>query len=144
MADPHTIMVTLSNGQMQRILVLMHEYDALRAEIRTQILACFEGFMIITVAIIWLLQTRQDQRNRLSLWVATACSFLALTIMMWSAFGSMHLNAVRLRQIEAQVDKAFGENVLQWETYWGADANGGPLQVLFPTAPKVPDTYDPQ
>lgn len=150
MADPHAILTALSTAQMQRIGILMHEYDSIRAEVRTQIQVIFQLYTMVVLVLTWLLAILytgdSEKRKPLSrLFVAVvAVGVVCLVVQTAMTFNGMGLLAARTRQIEAQVDKMVGENILQWETYWGPAANGGPFRLLNPVPPTVPDRYTAQ
>src|SRR5438067_2430716 len=100
------------------INVLLHEYDTLRAEIVSRASSRFQlvGLAAVAATIVtarW--GTGKHQRGILE--VTVALTILA-GVAIWALF-LFYINrcAGRLKQIEAEINKALGCSVLIWENY---------------------------
>lgn len=110
---------TLSNKE--KVQILLHEYTTLRQEI---IARTTHGFQLIAagaVVLVWAL-TKPEIDGRFWFGVAVAISVILISSAM--AFRDIGKAAERLRELENDINRRAGEQLLVWETYWGGAVTG--------------------
>jgi hypothetical protein len=126
-------------SDMERILLVLHEYDSLRHEIIER-----SGFMfqmidmiilILCVLIVWPINrvftdvtTTPNYRHRLIFlscrWLAAIILACILSVSMFGFYRDIEKSAARVREIDTYVNGLAGEDLLQWETRWGGSPTG--------------------
>ncbi|MBC7783005.1 MAG: hypothetical protein H7144_04125 [Burkholderiales bacterium] len=112
----------------EKIRILLYEYAGLRSEITNR---TNNGFQMLTVGgavVIWLLSRVQDARSLLTdwpFWTCIAASVISIGLGSWFTIRDINKAAMRLREIEADINRRAGEpNLLQWETRWSSMMTG--------------------
>jgi hypothetical protein len=93
--------------------VLMHEYDALRAEVLMRAAARFQllGFMGVAAALLGTQNINITWRITLISLIVIVCGYL------WYVFaGYANACAARQRDIEREINEMLGQTVLVWES----------------------------
>lgn len=113
----------------EKVAILMHEYDTLRAELIaknanvTQIIAQAFIVMLAMITAIFLAYQGSTLSPSLSYFLGITATILCLAIALisyvWLDLDTRKLSA-RLRQIEASVNHSAQEEILIWETQMGA------------------------
>jgi uncharacterized membrane protein (DUF485 family) len=102
-----------ASHQSRAIDIVLHEYDSLRAEIVSRMDARFQliGFLAIVATLLGTTDISNVSRRLLII------AALILFISVWLLFGFyIKRCAKRLREIEAEVNKKLGDDVLVWES----------------------------
>ena len=115
----------------EKVTILMHEYDTLRAELiaknanATQIVTQATLVLIGIITAVLLAYQSFGLSSSLSIFFGTTSAILCLAVVgvayVWLDRDTVKLSG-RLRQIEASVNKSAQEEILVWETQMGAGA----------------------
>ena len=100
--------------QRQDVEIVLHEYDSLRNEILSRANARLEllGLLSIAATLLGVSGFSEDWR-----WAYVVVIGFLILIGLWFYFGwAMKRCAIRLRQIEEEVNTALGRTVLRWES----------------------------
>ena len=97
----------------EKIKILLQEYATLRQEIIARTTHGFQLISVGTVVLTWLVATR-DPGPFLLIVVLTAAAVLLAAV--WLTFRAIGRAATRVRQLEAEVNRRAGEDLLVWET----------------------------
>jgi len=100
--------------QSQEIEVLLHEYDSLRDEVLSRISARFQllGYLSIAATLLGVSSISNGWH-----WVPVVVITVAVLIALWLYLGfAVRRCAVRLREIEEEVNDILHRKVLRWES----------------------------
>jgi hypothetical protein len=109
---------------MEAIAILFKEYDTLRAEIlnRTN-----NGYQLIGIGaalgaglLTWFGAHGVDRM----FWISGASFVLVFAAFTWAMHRDISFAAGRLRQLESEINRLAGAELLQWETRWGGATSG--------------------
>ena len=105
------------------ILILFKEYDTLRAEAQVRTSG---GFQLITIAAlaVTVLLGWASPRSDGAVWVALIGIFALAAAFIWYQRHASNLLAWRLRQIESEINRLAGAEILQWESKWSGAIRG--------------------
>jgi hypothetical protein len=106
-------------GEKERLQVLLAEYSSLRSEINARMTSVYTVASFSAAVVIWLLQ--QDAGHRLYLGLAAAV--VGLSICAWTLTRDLVRTALRVKQIELEVNRRVGERLMVWETEWGGQTS---------------------
>ncbi len=106
-----------NSGETERVLnidVLLHEYDALRAEILARANSRFQ--LVGLASVVAALLGAKELHGFDILWIALA--LFAVAAFIWVGF-RLYINrcAARLWQIEHEINDAIKDTVLKWESH---------------------------
>jgi hypothetical protein len=102
-------------GPMDKVNILMHEYDAARTEITEK-----SGFGFQLVAICAAIAAWLGSGIHPWFWVWLFVTVIIVGLCSWRILIDIYTAAKRLREIEVLVDELTGESyLLQWERRWG-------------------------
>ena len=108
----------------QQIEILFKEYDTLRNEIvaRTN-----NGYQLLTIGgvlsaglIGWLSQHRFDR----TLWLVLSIFAVVLLVSAALLVGDIRMLGLRLQELESEINKLAGAELLKWERTWGGGVLG--------------------
>jgi hypothetical protein len=115
----------------EKIQVILHEYDSLRAEIISQQSHFLQLLAVGSILFLWFLKQTLD----LKFWIALTFSVLVLAAFAVVFNFEVIKKSKRLAEIEKSVNIWSGnEEILVWESKWGGVATG----MWFPRMPKKP------
>jgi hypothetical protein len=103
-----------------KIDILFKEYDSLRAEIRARADNQLAILGFTGPSLTWLL----SRDIGLKFWIMLAVLVPAVIFMHWCILRAMERCAYWLKEIEATINSLAGAHLLEWESTWGAIANG--------------------
>jgi hypothetical protein len=117
--------MTLSNAE--RASIILHEYDGLRAALRSRNSETFQVIAVVGGLFVYALgRDILDGRA----WLAViAAAVLVASAYAWLQYDTSRM-ARRLRQIEEQVNALAGTELLQWERRWGWGAKSYGLEPI--------------
>jgi hypothetical protein len=99
-------------SQKDKVTILLHEYNMLRAEILTRTTHGFQLMAVYAVLFVWIMQAKEGVRFWLSLAVAVGTLFIAS----WISFSNINRCVKRVLELEKDINSRAGENLLVWET----------------------------
>ncbi|MFA6054721.1 MAG: hypothetical protein WC769_05025 [Thermodesulfovibrionales bacterium] len=112
---------TMDMAQINKIQILLHEYDTLREEILTR---SSHGILLFGVAIVlfvWLIIRDKVERRLLIACIIIICLLGGVG---WTINRDISKAASRLRELEKDINHRVGEELLIWETKWGGAVTG--------------------
>jgi hypothetical protein len=115
-------------NNIDKINVLMKEYEALRAEIRSRSDNQFTLLGFAGLVLTWLFSRSLAIRHWLELLAVIVPILLFMNFLIIQAIKRC---AYRLMAIEKQVNSFAGDHLLEWETRWGMQTTG-----LFRSKPR--------
>lgn len=107
-------------GEKERIQILLSEYTSLRSEINTRMSSVYTVASITAAVVIWLLQREDADR---ALYLGLAASIAGLFICAWTLARDLVRAALRVKQIERDINRRAGEKLLVWESEWGGQTS---------------------
>jgi hypothetical protein len=107
-------------GEKEKIQILLAECNSLRAEINARISSSFTVYSIAAAVFVWLL----GQQFGTSLLIGSLLAAVGLTALAVAIIHDCVRAALRVMQIEREINKRANERLLVWETYWGGQAGG--------------------
>jgi hypothetical protein len=111
-------MVDTGIGEKERVQILLAEYTSLRSEINARMTSVYTVASFTAGIVIWLLQQQAG-----SLYLGLAAAGIGLTLCAWALMRDLVRTALRVREIEAEVNRRAGERLLVWETEWGGQTS---------------------
>jgi hypothetical protein len=100
--------------QVRAVEVVLHEYDSLREEVLSRMNSRFQLLGLVGIAATLLGVSGVSKHWH---WVFVVVIAILILLGLWLYFGlAIKRCAARLRQIEEEVNNAFGRQVLAWET----------------------------
>lgn len=103
-----------------KVQVLLHEYDTLRTEIIHRTNHMYQLLGIGSAILAWLASRPVDAR----FWILLVLSLGAISLFSWFMHRDISKAAERLRQLEQDVNRRAGEELLVWERRWGGAVTG--------------------
>jgi hypothetical protein len=124
---------TIPEANLQRINILLKEYDTLRSEILQRTAAGFALPAIVTAIAGWLL-SRIIEHHYYTSTVIVLLGVIALAV--GPRFMNIQIRrcATRVQQIEERVNFLAQDHLLEWESRWGMGATGHHFTNDFPRA----------
>jgi hypothetical protein len=124
----------IPEGNIQRINILLKEYDTLRSELLQR---TAEGFALVGVPagsagwLAWLLSQTIERHYYIS---AAATVMIICFVIVGSkfVFAQIRRCAERLQRIEKRINFLAQDHLLEWESRWGMGATGHHLADEFP------------
>jgi hypothetical protein len=106
--------------EWEKIQILLHEYDTLRTEIinRTGF-----GFQLTAIGVAFL-GVMITQGRSIVFWCALVVGLAVMALSSWWNVRDIWKAAERLRELERDINKRAREDLLQYESFWGAAAAG--------------------
>jgi hypothetical protein len=105
--------------QKDRIQILLAEYGGLRSEIHARSSSIYQVATIAALILIWLLQQQIGMR----LFLGATAAMLGLLLCAWALTRDLVRAALRIKQIESDINRRAGEELLVWETKWGGQTS---------------------
>ena len=115
MADQNDVLNT--QGKIQ---ILLHEYASLRTEIFHRTGHLFQLLTVGGALFLWLASRPIDLR----FWISLAAAVVVVSLFCWLIHRDIEKAAERLRQLEEDINRRAGEELLVWETHWGGATTG--------------------
>ncbi len=109
-----------SIGPKEKLTVLLKEYDSLRAEVLARTNHIYQLFAIAGGAATWLLSRSIDGR----FWLLMCGLATVVLAGWWTSVRDIKKCATRIGELETKVNELVGEDLLQWEKYFGGEATG--------------------
>jgi hypothetical protein len=114
--------------QLDKIQILLHEYDGLRSEIVQRWVGTQQqisiGVLVLMGVITVLVSTKAEYPRASILYVLLAIAIGIFGYAMWQVRRDTCKAATRVSEIEQDVNQRAGEELLQWETRWGGCVTG--------------------
>jgi hypothetical protein len=108
-------------GEKERLQVLLTEYTSLRSEINVRMSSVYQVAWITAAVTIYLLQQEED--GGIPLILGFVAGLIGLLICAWTLARDLVRAALRVKQIEFEVNRRAGEQLLVWETEWGGQTS---------------------
>jgi hypothetical protein len=108
-------------SEKDKVMILLHEYDKLCQEIHNRTSSGFQLLAVGAVVFVWIIS---QQRLDGHLWSVIVVSAIILSCGTWMVFRDIKKAATRLRELEKDINRRAGEELLVWETRWGGDVTG--------------------
>jgi hypothetical protein len=102
-------------GEKERIQILLAEYNSLRSEILARTTSVYQVAAISALAAIWLLQQQIGKR----LLVGGTLAVIGLSICAWVLARDSMRAALRVQELEKEINRRAGEHLLVWDNEWG-------------------------
>lgn len=115
MADQDDVLNT--QGKVQ---VLLHEYASLRMEIFHRTGHVIQLVTVCGALFLWLASRPIDLR----FWISLVAAVVVLGLFRRVIHRDIEKAAERLRQLEEDINRRAGEELLVWETRWGGAVTG--------------------
>ena len=113
---------------VEKVQVLLHEYDTLRQEILTRTRTGHQILAVAAVPFIWIISQIMTGHPTFWFWVIwivfLAASIAAVSVAAWFTMRDIKKAAERIRELEADINSRAGEDLLVWETRWGGAVTG--------------------
>jgi hypothetical protein len=106
-------------GDKERLQILLAEYGSLRSEINARMTSVYTVASFAAAVVIWLLQQVDPARIYLGLVAAV----VGLSLCTWALMRDLVRTALRVKQIEMEVNRRAGERLMVWETEWGGQTS---------------------
>ncbi len=106
--------------EVEKVKILLQEYATLRSEILTRTSNMFQLFAIAASMLVWIIGRPVDLR----FWLAIFILILAGIFFYWLISRDIKKAATRLRELEIDINRRAGEELLVWEIKWGGDVTG--------------------
>jgi hypothetical protein len=115
MADQNDFVNT--QGKVQ---ILPYEYASLRTEILNRIGHLHQLLAVGGVIFLWLANHPIDRM----FWISLVAAVVVVGIFGWTIHRDIGKAAERVRQLEADINRRAGEELLVWESHWGGEVTG--------------------
>jgi len=102
-------------GKREKIQILLAEYSSLRTEINARISSTYQVVGIGAALIAWLLQQPIGSAFWIGLSIAAVGALLCVRFLTYDGTNA----AVRVRELETQINELVGEKLLLWESERG-------------------------
>jgi hypothetical protein len=106
-------------GAKEHIQILLAEYNSLRSEINARMSSVYQVVAITAVVAVWLLQQRFGMR----LYLGVAAAAVGLALCAWALMRDCVRAALRVKQLEREINRRAGEHLLVWESEWGGQTS---------------------
>jgi ABC-type uncharacterized transport system permease subunit len=105
----------------EKIKILLHEYATLRQEIIARTGHGFQLMSVGSVLLAWVIITQ----TRASLfWPALAIAVTVFLVAAWFTLRDIRKAATRIQELEKDINRRAGEELLVWESKWGGVVTG--------------------
>lgn len=115
-------------SQLDKITILLHEYDGLRGEMVQRWIGMQQqisiGVLVLLGVITVLFQNKIEHPRDYFLYGLLGIAVCIFIYAMWQVRRDTNKAAERVREIERDVNQRAGEDLLQWETRWGGAVTG--------------------
>jgi hypothetical protein len=98
--------------QKDKVTILLHEYNMLRAEILTRTTHGFQLIPVYAALFVWIMQAWPGVR----FWLSVAVAVGTLVFASWITFANIDRCVKRVLELEKDINTHAGENLLVWET----------------------------
>jgi hypothetical protein len=106
----------------EKVSILLHEYDKLGQEIHNRTSNGFQLLFSVGVALfVWIIA---QQNIDWKFWIAMSVGLITLSLGGWFIFRDINKAAMRLRELENDINLRADEELLVWETKWGCAVAG--------------------
>lgn len=106
----------------EKVPILLHEYDKLCQEIHNRTNNGFQLLFSVGVALfVWIVTQQKIDWKFL---IALGVGLLTLLVGGWLIFRDINKAAMRLRELENDINLRAGEKLLVWETKYGGAVTG--------------------
>lgn len=113
-------------GEREKLQVLLAEYTALRSETNARISSSYVVAGAIAMVIVWLLQQPIGVSWGIALFIAVVGFAYCARVLSFDAVNA----AVRVRELEREINRRVGEKLLIWESERGG-LNAGYWRTVF-------------
>jgi hypothetical protein len=122
---------SIPEGNLQRINILLREYDTLRSELQQRTAAGFALVGVVVAVVGWVLSQTLSHHYYTS--AAVGMLFLVF-LFLGPRFMNVQIRrcAERVQRIEKRVNFLAQDHLLEWESRWGMGATGHHLGDDFP------------
>ena len=103
-----------------KVQILLHEYASLRTEIFHRTGHLLQLITVGGALFLWLMSRPIDRR----FWISLIAAVVVVGLFSWFIHRDIEKAAERLRQLEKDINKRAGEDLLVWETHWGGAVRG--------------------
>lgn len=104
----------------EKVPILLHEYDTLRAEIIARTCSGFQILAVTAALFVWVIQADLYYK----FWAGLGALAIILSIGSWIAFGNINKATSRLRELEKDINARAGETLLVWESQHAGGLTG--------------------
>lgn len=111
-------MSTEQIGEKEKAQILLNEYNSLRSEINARLSNVFQVGAIAAGTLALAYQQRVDGRAVVSKWIIFGVS-AGLAFSIWVLFRNFYKAALRVQQLESDINGRAKETLLLWENKWG-------------------------
>ena len=103
-------------GEKERIQILIAEYSSLRSQLIARTTSIYQVAAILAIAAIWLLQ----QQIGMMLWMGGGLTVIGISACAWCLARDCMRAALRVRELENEINRRAGERLLVWDSEWGS------------------------
>ena len=114
--------------EKDKVQILLAEYNSLRSETVHRVNNVYQLVAVAAVAFVWFMGRVADKR----FWIALLVCVPALCYYTFDVSKNIYRTAIRVAQIEKEINRRVGEDLLEWETWWGAS----PLRIRRRKVPR--------
>jgi hypothetical protein len=112
-------MTDVSIGEKEKVQILLAEYSSLRSEINARMSSIYQVAAIVAVTMIWLL----NQNFGPTLVVGWALALIGLFLCGWALTRDCVRAALRVRELEREINRRANDHLLVWECEWGGQTS---------------------
>lgn len=124
-------------SQKDKIQILLQEYSTLRAELVSRGNFSFQIAALVGVFLTFMLTRPIDRR----FWIAALIGLIGLFGLVLVVVRDLRKIARRVKELETDINKRAGEELLVWESRWGATVTGFVfLRPPLPPKSDLPET----
>jgi len=106
--------------EKDRIQIILAEYNSLRAESTARMTSVYQVATMTALVLIWLLQQKDGGAP---LYLGLIAAIAGLSICAWTIARDLGRTGIRVRQIEGEINKRAGEDLMVWESKWGGQTS---------------------
>lgn len=116
-------------SEEEKIKILLQEYATLRQEVIARTTHGFQLLSVGSVVLAWMMTT---QKTSGFFWPGLSIAVIVYLIAIWFTLRDINKATARLRQLEQDVNRRAGEDLLVWESRWGGAVTGfwGPARPI--------------
>jgi hypothetical protein len=120
--------------ERDKIQILLQEYNTLRSELVSGSNRSFQLLSVGSALFVLIVSRPLDRR----FWTAIVASIIALSYGRFITLRDIRRLAKRVRELEHEINRRAGEELLVWESRWGMAATGFYFEHL-PLTPNPPE-----
>ncbi len=105
----------------EKIKILLCEYATLRQEIIARTGHGFQLMSVGSVVLAWVIST---QTRRSLFWPGVAIALTFFLVAAWFTLRDIKRAATRIQELEKDINRRAGEELLVWESKWGGVVTG--------------------